>query len=42
MAPAAQERFQINWRVPTSAGNSIQGDSFTLGFTFVLEQAAAD
>ena len=42
MASAAQERFQISWRIPTSADSTIQGDSFTLGFTFILEQAAAD
>lgn len=42
MASLDQERFQISWEVPTTAGNAIQGDSFTLGFTFILEQAAAD
>lgn len=35
-------RFYLAWRIPTSANNTIQGDSFTLGFTFTLEQAAVD
>lgn len=42
MAISASERFYIDWRIPTSAGNTIQGDSFTLGFTFTLEQTSAD
>ncbi len=37
-----QYRFYLAWDIPTSGGNNIQGDSFTLGFTFILEQAAAD
>jgi len=42
MTPNQQARFQISWRIPTGAGNEIQGDSFTIGFTFILEQADAD
>jgi hypothetical protein len=30
------------WRVPTSADNTIQGDSAKISFTFTLEQPAAD
>jgi len=32
----------VEWRVPTSAGNNIQGDSVSFNVTFTLEQAAAD
>jgi len=42
MLTNAQDNFYISWRIPTSAGNNIQGDSFTFGLTFTLEQPAAD
>jgi len=32
----------ISWKVPTTAGNNIQGDSFSFTVTFTLEQPAAD
>ncbi len=35
-------RFHISYRIPTSAGNEIQGDYFSFGVYFVLEQPAAD
>ncbi len=34
--------FFISWQIPTSADNTIQGDTVTVGATFILEQAAAD
>jgi spore coat-associated protein N len=34
--------FFISWQIPTTADNAIQGDSVTVGVTFILEQAAAD
>jgi len=42
MLTTAQDNFYISWRIPTSAGNNIQGDSFSFGLTFTLEQPAAD
>jgi predicted ribosomally synthesized peptide with SipW-like signal peptide len=30
--------YVLNWQVPTSAGNEIQGDSASLGITFTLNQ----
>ena len=42
MATSAADGFKIEWRVPTSAGNDIQGDSVSFDVTFTLEQAAAD
>jgi predicted ribosomally synthesized peptide with SipW-like signal peptide len=42
MAAAASEDIVVSWRVPTSAGNSIQGDSVSFSITFILEQSAAD
>ena len=34
--------FFISWQIPTSADNTIQGDSAKISFTFTLEQPAAD
>jgi predicted ribosomally synthesized peptide with SipW-like signal peptide len=34
--------FFISWQIPTSADNTIQGDTVTVGLTFILEQSAAD
>jgi len=42
MAASAAYNFRVEWRVPTSAGNNIQGDSVSFNVTFTLEQAAAD
>ncbi len=42
MATSAADGFIVLWRVPTSAGNNIQGDSVSFDITFVIEQAAAD
>jgi predicted ribosomally synthesized peptide with SipW-like signal peptide len=33
-----QWRFYLAWDIPTGAGNNIQGDSYTLGFTLILKQ----
>lgn len=42
MAPSASDDIIILWQVPTSAGNSIQGDSVSFDITFTLEQADVD
>jgi len=42
MATSASDDFIILWRIPTSAGNNIQGDSVSFDVTFTLEQAAVD
>ena len=42
MAASAQYDIIIDWEVPTSAGNNIQGDAVSFGILFTLEQAAAD
>lgn len=42
MAASAADDIVVLWRVPTTAGNSIQGDSVSFDITFTLEQAAAD
>lgn len=39
---SAADSLVIDWRIPTSAGNSIQGDSVSFDITFTLEQADAD
>ncbi len=39
---SAADDFIILWRIPTTAGNDIQGDSVSFDITFTLEQAAAD
>lgn len=38
----ANYKFNIDWVIPTSTGNSIQGDSINFDITFTLEQAEAD
>ena len=42
MAASAADDFIVLWQVPTSADNTIQGDSVSFDVTFTLEQAAAD
>ena len=42
MAASAADDFVALWRVPTSAGNNIQGDCVSFDVTFTLEQADAD
>ena len=42
MAPAAADNIVVNWDVPTTAVNNIQGDSVSFDITFVLEQPAVD
>jgi spore coat-associated protein N len=42
MSAGAQYDVMIDWEVPTSAGNNIQGDAVSFGILFTLEQAAAD
>jgi len=40
MVASAADNFRVEWRVPTSADNTIQGDSVSFDVTFTLEQAA--
>jgi hypothetical protein len=42
MAAAATDDLVVLWDIPTSADNTIQGDSLSFDISFVLEQAAAD
>jgi len=42
VAASGADDFVILWRVPTSAGNEIQGDSVSFDVAFTLEQAEAD
>lgn len=42
LALSASDDLVILWRIPTSAGNDIQGDSLDFDVTFTLEQAGAD
>jgi spore coat-associated protein N len=42
IANGDSDNFIIEWEVPTSAGNEIQGDSVEFDVTFTLEQEAAD
>ena len=42
MASTAQYDITIDWEVPTSAGNNIQGDAVSFGILFTLEQPEAD
>ena len=42
MAANQEDDFVIDWNIPTSAGNSIQGDALSFDVTFTLEQANAD
>ena len=38
MATSESDKFAVNWEVPTTATNAIQGGSATMTFTFVLAQ----
>lgn len=42
MATNDEHYVYVSWQIPTSAGNNIQGDSFSFTITFILEQPAAD
>lgn len=42
MAASASDGFIIQWQVPTSANNTIQGDSVSFDVTFYLQQPEAD
>jgi len=42
MAASASDNIVVLWQVPTTAGNSIQGDSVSFDITFTLEQPAVD
>lgn len=42
MASLAVDSFYVVWRIPTSVGNSIQGDQVEFDIIFTLEQASAD
>jgi spore coat-associated protein N len=42
MNASASDDIFVDWGVPTTAGNEIQGDSVSFDITFTLEQAAAD
>lgn len=42
MASAASDDFTVSWRIPSSVGNSIQGDDASFNITFTLEQAEVD
>jgi spore coat-associated protein N len=42
MVVAAADDIVVNWQVPASADNSIQGDSVSFDITFTLEQPEAD
>jgi len=42
MTGSAAHDFIIMWRIPTTAGNEIQGDSVSFDITFILEPVAAD
>ena len=38
MASGDEDDFVINWRIPTEAGNEIQGDALDFDITFTLRQ----
>jgi len=42
MSSGSQDNFVFNWKIPTNAGNEIQGDALKFGITFTLEQADKD
>jgi len=42
MAAGDQDGFVIDWKIPTSATNDIQGDALKFDITFTLEQADKD
>lgn len=42
MTAADQDKVYVLWQIPTTADNTIQGDSISFTITFRLEQTAAD
>ena len=42
MASGASDDFTVNWQIPSSTGNSIQGDDVSFAVTFTLEQTQVD
>ncbi len=38
MASNATDKLHVDWQIPTSTGNNIQGDSVKFDFTFTLDQ----
>jgi hypothetical protein len=42
MVNGDEDGFVIDWKVPTGAGNGIQGDALGFDITFTLEQADKD
>jgi len=42
MATGNQDGFVIDWKIPTTATNDIQGDALGFDITFTLEQAGKD
>lgn len=42
LTAGTSDSFVIDWQVPTTAGNDIQGDSVSFDITFTLQQPAAD
>ncbi|OQX50333.1 hypothetical protein B5M47_03915 [candidate division CPR3 bacterium 4484_211] len=42
MTAGDQDDFVIDWKIPTSATNDIQGDALKFDITFTLEQADKD
>ena len=42
LSASASDDFVVMWRIPTTAGNDIQGDSISFDVTFTLEQADVD
>jgi spore coat-associated protein N len=42
MAVSAADDIIVLWQVPTTADNTIQGDSVSFDITFVLEQSGVD
>lgn len=41
-ATTGSDDFVLNWNIPTTVGNAIQGDGLTFDVTFTLEQATRD
>ncbi len=37
-ASNATDKLHVDWQIPTSAGNNIQGDSVKFDLTFILAQ----
>jgi len=42
MTTGAEYNFVIDWKIPTTVQNEIQGDALNFDVTFILEQANAD